>query len=128
MALIRCGVCQRFFRTLRSNQKYCSYCAGKKNYYKAQPVQHKECIECGKKFITRLSMQRFHNDACRKKYFSKKVDKEKICRFCGHPFITANSRKEYCTHVHYMKAKHIRDKIRKKRFVSSVFLMFKILL
>ena len=110
MSFKRCGICQRFYRAIREDQKYCSRCIGKKKYYTAKPLLNKICLKCGKKFATRLTMQRFHSDKCRKQYYSSSTNKEKICRFCNNAFATTNSKKEYCCQEHYKMAKRIRSK------------------
>ena len=106
----RCPICQRFFTPLTDKQKYCNYkCREKKTYYTPQPIRYEYCLECGKKFETRLGFQKFCSDRCRKTHYSIKIEKENVCRHCGKKFISTSSVRQYCSKEHYLLSKKIRE-------------------
>lgn len=87
----------------------------------------KECVICGKTFISKYAKTKGCSEACRKRYnieYVKKKYKEKRtikkCVMCGKEF-EATPKKIYCSidcQKSFVKPVAVKEKKRKKEFVS----------
>jgi len=105
----RCALCQKLYKPLTANGKYCPRCRGKKKYYIPKPEIDKQCLQCSIVFTTRRQDKKFCSYACKDIYNQAFVKKTRICKYCKVLFFTTN-KKEYCCQDHYLAAKKIRDK------------------
>jgi len=96
-----CPTCKHDFYE-KGIKKYCSIQCRKKaeqlikESKKKRKYQEKNCIVCGKKFITHKYNHKFCSSKCNREFWLKKPFK-KFCKKCNKPFITKMNTKLYCS-------------------------------
>jgi len=108
-----CKKCGKLFSCLMNIAKYCHSCRDTIKYYETNPIIVIHCKTCGKEIKTNKTVQLFCDANCRKEFhYARKVETVK-CAFCGEEFDRSTSKKKYCSHECYLKAKQVRDDARR---------------
>lgn len=93
-----CG--KKFIATSKLPAKFCSRkcLAAHRRKTKGIPHYHKNCLVCGKSFVTTNNRQKYCSKECCYLSLTKpKKPTKKICKYCGQTFNTLKQTQKYCS-------------------------------